>query len=505
MLYDLFQRASARHPQNTAIVHDARSITYRDLDARVRAASAGLRALGIGPGSLVATALETKIETLVLYYALAKVGARLLSMDSNCTAVEFAQILERFEPGHILCDGRCLEAVRLARQASARAVVVISRGTDPCDIEALTNAPDAGDEAAERAAFAGAFHITFTSGSTGRPKGIVLSQRALCRRITDWIAFAGLTSADAHLCCLTLSHAVGPQYGAFPALSTGGTLHLMDPLRITPLRILRYLQERRIQCFSALPYFYKLMASVDNAKSFDLRALRIAMSVAAPLPLSTAQEFRDKYGVTLWNCYGLSECGVFTVGTGATERIWGAAIGKPLPGVELKLLGAHSDDSEAPGAEGEIAVRAATLADGYFSSDDGPLLRDGWLHTADVARRANDGNLYIVGRQSQFINVGGNKVAPIELEVVIGEVPGVREVAVVGIPDPLTTQKVAAFVVAEPGVTAQRIQQHCRRQLTGFKVPAYIAFRKALPKSSLGKVLKTQLRVETPVEEHGSP
>jgi acyl-coenzyme A synthetase/AMP-(fatty) acid ligase len=500
MLYTLLREAAAIDPARTAIQHDARSITYGDLVLRVRAASENLRAAGVTRGSLVATCFDTKIDTIVFYYAFARLGARVVSLDSNSTVAELRQVFEQCGPSLVLTDARYLDNVRAALLGLDLRATVVSEGTTPLDHASLFQAPAAaGEDDDARTAEDGPFHVTFTSGSTGRPKGIVLSQRALARRITDWRSAAKLAPDDRHLCILTLSHAVGPQYGAFPALSTGATLHLMEPLQTTPLRALKYITEHRITRFLALPYFYQLMAAVPNGAAFDLSSLRLAMSVAAPLPAETAQAFFAKHGVALANGYGLSESGIIIFNDDRDAALAGSTIGRPIPGLAIRLLPVHgaADDGREPD-EGEIAVRSETLADGYFSPTDPPMTKDGWLDTADVARRTPDGRYQIVGRLSQFINVGGSKVAPVEIEMVIGEIDGVREVAVVGVPDPRTTQKVAAFVVGDAGLTAERIRQHCREKLAGFKVPSHVEFRAELPKSSLGKILKTQLRASAP-------
>lgn len=498
MLYSLFQQTALVAPDRVAIQQDSRSISYRALDVRIRSVSAKLARIGVGHGTLVATCVDTRIETLILYYALARLGARLVSVDTNSTRSELRQILQRCSPAVVIAEPRYLDGVRAGLTGIGEQVIVISEGTAPHDLPALFAETPLPTPDSPRLPLEGAFHITFTSGSTGRPKGIVLSQRALCRRIRDWIAAAQLSAADEHLCILTLSHAVGPQYGAFPALSSGGTLHLMDPLQTTPLRVLRHVAEHRISHLLGLPYFYQLMAAAPNGAAFDLSSLRVALSVAAPLPLETAHAFFAKYGVTLSNGYGLSESGIIIANLARELPSADAAIGRALPEIEIRILASPTNEPEsAPPAEGEIAVRSHTLADGYFSPDDGPLARDGWLHTGDVARRDADGRYHIVGRLSQFINVGGSKVMPLEIEEVIGELAGVREVAVIGVPDPRTTQKVAAFVVGEVGLSAERIQAHCRAKLASFKVPAYVEFRNELPKSSLGKILKSQLRLST--------
>jgi len=494
MLYSLFQAAAARAPERIAIWHNSRSISYHALDARIRSVSARLNELGVARGTKVATCVDSRPETLVLYYAIARLGAQLISLDTNSTRAELEQVLLRCSPALVVAEGRYREDLRAALASLPEPAMLISEGSEPHSLADLFREGPSPSVEAKRAPEVGPFHITFTSGSTGRPKGIVVSQRALCQRIGAWIARAELSAADEHLCALTLSHAVGPQYAAFPALSSGGSVHLMDPLMITPQRVLRYLSERRITHFAALPYFYQLMTTVPNVEAFDLSALRVAMSVAAPLPEETARAFFAKFGVTLNNGYGLSESGIVIADLTQRTAPRDATIGTPQPGVEIRLLSDGSSPSRSDAAEGEIAVRSQTLADRYFSDDDGPLLRDGWLHTGDVARRDSEGRYHIVGRLSQFINVAGSKAMPLEIEQVIAQIDGVREVAVIGVPDPRTTQKVAAFVVGDVELSAERVLQHCREKLAAFKVPAYVEFLSELPKSSLGKILKTQLR-----------
>jgi acyl-CoA synthetase (AMP-forming)/AMP-acid ligase II len=406
-----------------------------------------------------------------------------VTLDGNSTPAELRQILAQCEPSLALAEARYMERCRAALEPGRTPTHEISllwRGDPPAAAEVPSDPTES------------AFFIPFTSGSTGRPKGIVISQRALYHRITDWIRTASLTHADEHLCPLTLTHVYGCNYASLPSLSTGATLHLMDPLQTTPHRVLRYVAEHRITCFYNLPYFYQLMTAVPTKVAADLSSLRLAMCAAAPLSADHGRAFFARFGVPLNNCYGLSETGLITANLDREAALSTATIGKAVHGMEVRPLSGGADGGQE---EGELVVRSRALADGYLSTDDGPMLREGWLHTGDLARRDADGSFHIVGRISQFINVAGNKVMPTEIEAVIEGIAGVREVAVVGVADPRTTQKVAAFVVAEDGLSADQIRQHCRLKMAEFKIPAYVEFRAELPKSPLGKILKTDLRL----------
>ncbi|WP_428262695.1 class I adenylate-forming enzyme family protein [Haliangium sp.] len=491
MLYSLFRTHAQQHPDKAAIVYEGESITYAEMCARIERSAGALRARGVTPGAVVATCYGNDIDNLVLLFALARAGARLVTLDVASTEHELAQIMADCRPSWIVTEQAHFDKIEAAANATVADATIVSERTASIRLADLLTPREDHRDALEDREWSDDFILQYTSGSTGKPKGVMQSQRGLCNRLRNWMDTARLNADDSHLCILTLSHGYGSHCVALPALCSGGTLHMFDLRRVSPQRVLRYLERHRVTCFYALPFFYQLMAQIPKRVSCDLSALRMSMVGSAPVAPGTLAQFYDRFGITLNNTYGLSEIGIITSDLRPGPRCPDGTIGALVKGIEARLEPVEDDAGD--GDVGELVVRSDSMAEGYFAPEDGPMLRDGWLYTKDLVRRDEGGNYYLIGRTSQFINVAGNKVMPLEIEEVVQEVPGVREVAVVGVGDPLLGQRPAAFVVAEPGVSAGTIHEHCRDKLAGFKVPDHIYFRASLPKSPAGKILKSKL------------
>jgi long-chain acyl-CoA synthetase len=265
----------------------------------------------------------------------------------------------------------------------------------------------------------------------------------------------------------------------------GETLDVVDRHRVTVL-------------FGAPPMFVAWLGLSDGRER-DLSSIRIAVSGAAPLPGEVLDGFRERYGVTIWEGYGLTETApaVTTNALGSAPKR--GSIGLPLPGLELRLVDLDGEDVE-DGDPGEIVVRGPNVFRGYWNRADetARAIQGGWLRTGDVAYRDEDGYLFLVDRKKDLVIVSGFNVYPREVEEVLVAHPAVADAAVVGVPDPRTGEAVKAYVVLDPRLDAdpEDIVSYASRYLARFKVPRSVEVVQDLPKQVTGKVLRRALRSE---------
>jgi long-chain acyl-CoA synthetase len=375
--------------------------------------------------------------------------------------------------------------------------------------------------------------LLYTSGTEGPPKGAMLSHRALMAnheqigRIEPPVVGAD----DVVLLALPLFHAYGLNSGLGAVAYHGACGVLVE--RFDPGDTLATIARHHVTVVLAVPSMYvgwSLLTSglpAGGAEAGDgwdvgeaMASVRVAVCGAAPLDPATAARFTDAARHPVFVGYGLTETAPVLTSTLASPLPKAGSIGRPIPGVELRLAGAggtvlwqhegksDADDEDdfdldlpASGSDpGEIVVRGENLFSGYWPDGRGGPDADGWWATGDIAYADADGDLFVVDRLGELILVSGFNVYPHEVELVLAAHPGVAEAAVVGMPHPYTGQTVKAYVVRTPGsaLTAEDLLGHCERNLARFKCPTAVEFVATLPHSATGKVRKTLLGSAAP-------
>jgi len=336
--------------------------------------------------------------------------------------------------------------------------------------------------------------LIYTSGTSGRPRGAMLPHRALlanleqCSRIEPPV----MADDDVVLLVLPLFHIYGLNAALGMVAYHAATGVLVE--RFDPVDTLAVMQAHRVTNVVGAPPMYvawSLLPDVGDAFSH----VRLAVSGAAPLPAEALTRFLDATGHHIFEGYGLTETAPVLTSTLMSAVAKPTSIGRPIPGVELRLL----DDSGGVSEEddpGEITARGANLFSGYWPDGAGGPDAAGWFRTGDVAYADDDGDLRIVDRRRELILVSGFNVYPREVEDVLASHPGIEEAAVIGIAHPYTGESVKAVVVRRPGVqlTAEDIIAFCGLQLAPFKCPTSVEFVAELPRSATGKAAKGRLR-----------
>ena len=340
--------------------------------------------------------------------------------------------------------------------------------------------------------------LQYTGGTTGLSKGAMLTHHnlvsnAYMNRLWDTRAVAG---EEVTLAVLPLFHAYGLTVCMNATVLLGGTLVLLPRFDLD--QVLEAIDRWQPTMFPGVPPIYKALTDSRKARTHDLRSIRLCVSGAMKLPLEVQQQFEKISGARLVEGYGLTETSPSTHCNPITGERRAGSIGLPLPGTHCKVVDPDDSTREVPfGAPGELAVKGPQVFHGYWGAQDtvGVFTDDGYLLTGDVATMDDDGYFTIVDRKKELIIAGGLNVYPSEVEEVLMRLPGVADAVVVGVPDQYRGETVKAFVVLQPGsaLTEPDVVEHCRTDLSAYKVPRLVEFRDELPRTVVGKVLRRLL------------
>ncbi len=483
-LADLVAVAAAAEPDKAALLFQTDIVSWGELDRRVSAVARGLRGLGLEPGDRVALHLGNTPDFPAAYFGALRAGLVALPVNTGYTTAEIV---------HVLGDSGARVIVTGPATAAAvgelPGVTVIVTGSPEHAALMADPSPYPSVGAGEDLAV-----LLYTSGTSGRPKGAMLSHRALLANLEQTAAIEPpvVAADDVVLLVLPLFHVFGLNAALGAVAYHGATGVLAE--RFDPMETLELVRRHAVTNLVGAPPMYvawSMLPDVGDAFS----TVRLALSGAAPLPPSVLHRVLDVTGHHVFEGYGLTETAPVLCTTLMSEVAKPGSIGRVVPGVELRLLDERGRPVEE-GDPGEIVVRGANLFSGYWPDGaDGPDA-DGWFATGDVAVLDDDGDLHLVDRRRELVLVSGFNVYPREVEDVIATLPGVEEVAVLGIPHPYTGESVKALVVMAEGasLTAEDVIAHAARSLARFKCPTAVEFVAELPHSATGKVSKGQLR-----------
>lgn len=490
---DLLARAAARHPEKAALVDPGRTVSFRALRDEVEAAAQRLWTdHGVQPGDRVAILLPGSVAFGVAFLAVLRLGAVAVPLNSKLAASELTGILTDsaaslvlVEPGFAAPAGESWPRL-VTLDAAADACADHSGSTPP------TTLPPPPTE--ERLAV-----LIYTSGTTGRPKGAMISHKNLVHSVMSYAHTLGLTEADSTAIAVPMFYITGLAAQFLLFLYVGGTSVILP--RFDAQGLLSLVERHQVTVLHAVATVYLKLLEAENRAQVDLSSVRLALCGGGPVAPAIVARLKEWLpGMDFRPVYGLTETSspATLMPADATSRPDKArSCGVPIPVCDVAVL----DDEGleiGPDLPGELAVRGPMVVKGYWrdAGATAKAFRDGWFRTGDIARYDTDGFVYILDRKKDMINRGGEKVASQEVEAALAECPGVREVAVVGVPHPVYGETVKAFVVPEPGLIPDpsAILGFARSRLAKFKVPSEIAFLDELPKSPYGKILKTALR-----------
>lgn len=489
-----FLRAAAdRHPDGTALIVGEDRCSWRDLDRAVDAFAAGCVRRGLRAGERVALLLGNSYEFVVAYLGVARAGLVSVPLNPAYTAPEVAVMLSD--------SGARLLLVQPATAAVGRAAADPLPGCEVVDVSGAgwdrLVVPDAAlvelDTPPDTLAL-----LLFTAGTSGRPKGAMLTHGALRANIVDLLGLTdppAVTDADVVLVVLPLFHVYGLNTALGLSVAAGATIVLSD--RFDPVECLALIARHHVTTVAGVPGMYRAWCAVPGLRE-AMTTVRLLSSGAAPLPARVYEQFAELTGLRIYEGYGMTETAPVVSTTLVSGAPKAGSVGRPLPGLEIRLMedGVEGPEEVDDGDPGEVWIRGASVFVGYWPDGAGGPDADGWFHSGDVAYADDDGDLHLVDRRREVILVNGFNVYPREIEQVIDDVPGVAEVAVVGVPDDVTGEAVLALVVPRVGgvVSPDVVLAHCATRLARFKCPSVVRIVDALPHSATGKIAKGRLR-----------
>lgn len=344
--------------------------------------------------------------------------------------------------------------------------------------------------------------LLYTGGTTGLPKAAQLAHRNLMAntvQLRAWIPWAK-EGHEGFLTALPMFHSYAMTTCLNEAMLLAGTLILIPNPRDLD-HLLKAIDKHKPSFFPGVPTLYTAINNNPNVGKYDMKSIKACISGAAGLPIEVSKKFGEITGGRLVEGYGLSEASpVVTANPVFGENRIGT-IGVPMPDTDVKLFDVETGDKEVPiGTPGELCVKGPQVMKGYWNKPDETMktIRDGWLHTGDVAVMDEDGYFRIVDRLKEMIISGGYNIYPREIEEVLYQHPAVLEATAIGIPDSYRGESAKAFVVLKPGqtATAEEIIAFCKQNLAPYKVPRALEFRDALPKTMIGKILRRELVAE---------
>lgn len=493
-LYALFE---SRFPadRESILLEDerGRSYTFNDLDRTTARLAACLAGMGVKPGDRVAAQIEKSPQGLFLYLACLRAGFVWLPLNTAYQSAEIEYFLGNAEPAAVIAQPKAMPCMApLCAKLGIRSLFTLGEIGEGTLMEAAESEP-ANFPVVQRADNDLAA-ILYTSGTTGRSKGAMITHRNLASNALALHQAWGFRPGDVLLHTLPLFHVHGLFVACHCALLNGGRMIFHS--RFDATAVMRALP--RATVFMGVPTYYVRLLSEAAFGPAHTANIRLFVSGSAPLLMETFESFRERTGQVILERYGMTETGMITSNPLDGERKPGT-VGPPLPGVSVRIVGA--DLKALPAGEvGEILVKGDNVLPGYWRMPEKnaeEFTPDGYFKTGDVGRIDADGYVSIVGRSKDLVITGGYNVYPKEIELLLDEMPGVAESAVIGVPHPDFGEAVTAVVVQKPGappIVESEVIAELKGKLANFKVPKRVHVVSDLPRNAMGKVQKNVLR-----------
>jgi long-chain acyl-CoA synthetase len=517
-LASLLEGSAQQYPDREAVVIGDTRLTYAQVDAMAGQVAALLGSRGVEPGQKVALSCPNLPWFPIVYYGILKAGATVVPLNVLLKGREVAYHLDDSDAVAYFCfEGTPELPIGQAGYDGFRA-------TEGCEhffvitVDPAAESPIEGTETLGRALAGQApveasvdvddddtAVILYTSGTTGQPKGAELRHRNMhSNALTGEDLFgADAEDPDTYLCVLPLFHSFGQTVIMNGGFAYGGTVVMLP--RFEPDPALRLMAKERVTFFAGVPTMYWGLLGALEGSEVDVKQLaadlRVAAAGGSALPVEVHKEFQQRFGVTILEGYGLSETSPVASFSPRGEEVRVGSIGRPIPGVEMKLISPEPGDwTDVPEGEdqvGEIAIKGPNVMKGYYRRPEATdaVIRDGWFRSGDLARKDADGFYYIVDRSKDMIIRGGFNVYPREVEEVLMTHPDVSLAAVIGVPHESHGEEVKAVVILHEGATttAEDLVAWGKEQMAGYKYPRMVEVVDELPMTATGKILKREL------------
>jgi len=497
----VLEESVVKFGDKVALFFEDERVSFRELDRLVNNLSAGLIEEGVRKGDCVITFLSDGIEFALSYYGILKVGAIHAPLDVRLKEEEVKLIFSDAKPVAVITtsDFQDMFVSMRAEIPSIKSIVVVGGEVkEGCiSFNGMKNRTSSRVIPVEVEDDDVAMYL-YTSGTTAKPKGVMVTFGNLDWFPRDTHTVWKTTEKDVWMLSLPGSHISGPILFN-QTIAMGVATSILGTFN--PRKWLETVEKTGVTVLHFVPPMANALIQLDEFKKYDLSRLRGVLLMGAYSTPGLVKEFGEKLGLRrCYQGYGLTETSpLLTLEEPESNAPFGN-IGKPIPGREVRIV--DEDGDEVPvGEVGEIVTRGPHVMKGYHNDPEATQerIKDGWLHTGDLARRDEEGYIYIVGRKQDRINVGGLMVYVSEVEDVLHHHPKIKEVAVVAAPDPKRGEKVKTVIVLKEGTeaTEDEIIDYCRERMANYKVPKEVEFRNSLPKTRTGKIARGELSKKT--------
>ena len=506
-----------RFPDREAIVFGDRRLTYQKLNDEVDRLARGLLELGVQKDDKIGLWMPNVPEWVIAYFAVARVGAVVVPMNTRYKSHEVHYILENSEATALFMVDTFVGIDYLAMLAEVRTKLpnlkhIIVVGNAGPDMHTFTNILAMGQEHLDDTQLAARkalcdprdnVFILYTSGTTGNPKGAMLSHHNMAENAKQVTEVLHTTEKDVFLLAVPFFHCFGCVMGILGAITRGASIVPMPMFKAK--EALELVEKERVTILYGVPTMFVLeleefQKGKENGVEYDVSALRTGIMAGAPCPVEVMRGTMEELGCNVSIAYGLTEASPVITMTRFDDSLERRVetVGRALPGIEVKIA---DDDHQSlfPGEMGELACRGYNVMLGYYKMPDKTreaIDEDGWLYSGDLATMDEEGYVKIVGRKKDMIITGGFNVYPAEIEEYLFTHPKVQNVSVVGTPDDVMGEVAVAYIIPREGDTIdpQEIIDSCAGEIANFKVPRYVAIVAQFPMTQSGKVQKFRLR-----------
>lgn len=526
---NLLQQVSQENSEAEALVYPDRNVrlTYHAFNQSCRQLAKGLSKLGVSHGDHLAIWASNIPEWITTQFATAKIGAVLVTVNTNYQQAELAFLLSQSDATtlfvmeeyrgtsyvdmlyRLIPELKESQPGKLSSKAFPKLKHIVFLGTERKDgmwlyrdiVEMGNQIPDSVlDAQMARLSADDVINMQYTSGTTGFPKGVMLTHRNLIENAKNIAACMELTSDDRMCIPVPFFHCFGCVLGTLACVSVGGTI--VPTVEFAPDAVLQTVQDEACTALHGVPTMFIAELNLPNFSDYNLSSLRTGIMAGSNCPIEVMKAVIDKMGISeITIAYGQTECSPVITQTRVNDSLKRRTdtVGRALPNVEVRIIDPYTKEEVPLGEQGELVTKGYHVMKGYYKQPEetaSVLSEDGWLHTGDLAVMDEDGYCQITGRLKDMIIRGGENVYPREIEEFLYSHPDILDVQVVGIPDKKYGEAVAAWICCKKGseLNKEEVQQYCTGQIASFKIPRHIKFVDSFPMTASGKVQKFKMR-----------